>query len=300
MPPELFRHLLPQLKDITSQPLRLHVDGEPTLHPQFTELALEANRAGHRIFLATNGSNLKPEFLPIDMNIVVNISCSPQELGLRSPMSFAKYVSRLEGYVRDWAAGGSGQSLTMKIYTSGLERARPTEIGRKRQFATGLVHRLEMGSQGAWDGDEMHQRFEYRKQNGSSFELVLQPLAEGGLYPNLSSFAQPGAALPVGKGFCDSPWKVLSVLSDGAVCFCCVDITGETSYTRPEEIWSASLRELWLEHPRIRGHRQDLLAGNASLPICRKCLESCPNREQYLFSEIFPFCRDEQPVTVGV
>jgi GT2 family glycosyltransferase/tetratricopeptide (TPR) repeat protein len=300
MSPELFRHLLPQLRDITSQPLRLHVDGEPTLHPQFTELALEANRAGHKIFLASNGSNLKSEFLPIDMNIVVNISCSPQELGLRSPMSFEKYVSRLEGYVRDWAAGESGQSLTMKIYTSGLERARPAEIGRKRQFATGLVHRLEMGSQGAWDGDEMHKRFAYRKTNGSSFELVLQPLAEGGLYPNLSSFAQPGAALPVGKGFCDSPWKVLAVLSDGAVCFCCVDITGETSYTRPEAIWSTSLRELWLEHPRIRGYRQELLAGNASLPICRKCLESCPNREQYLFSEIFPFCRDEQCVAGGV
>jgi tetratricopeptide (TPR) repeat protein/organic radical activating enzyme len=289
MKPELFRHLLPQLKDMTTQPLRFHVDGEPTLHPQFLELALEANKAGHKISLATNGSNLKKEFLQIDMSPLINISCSAEELKQRSSINFNKYVAKIEQYIKDWNEVDNVQHISLKIYTSGLERANRNIIESKKIFASEFVNRLNFAGKSSWEGDENYQKFEYRKDEGNIFTLSFQPLTEGGLYPNISNYGFGGKELSLDRGFCDSAWKTLSVLSDGSVCFCCVDVTGETYYTKPEEIWSSSLKEIWLDHPRIKRLRKELLSGKISLPICRQCLETSSHREQYIFKEIFHF-----------
>ena len=78
------------------------------------------------------------------------------------------------------------------------------------------------------------------------------------------------------------------MLADGTVSFCCVDITGETGYTRPDELWEMSLKDLWIKHAGIQLARQEFLAGKATRPICRTCLETAGNRELYLFPEIFP------------
>lgn len=289
MSPELFRHLLPQLKDITNLPLRLHNDGEPTLHPQFLELALETNRAGHRIALATNGSNFKKEFLQIDMDVIVNISCSEKELRWRSEMGFSSYISKLAQYIVDWKDSSSTQDIYYKIYSSIIERNNSATTEMKKKFAVDFLYLLGLHRDGAWSGDEMYRQYEYRKPRGGCFTLAFQPLAEGGLYPNISGCQQAGELLPQELGFCDSAWKVLSVLSDGAVCFCCVDITGETAYTQPNEIWDKSLKDIWLTHPKISKFRENFLAGKVNLPICRKCLDSVCNREQYLFPTLFTY-----------
>ena len=289
MKPELFRHLLPQLKDMTTQPLRFHVDGEPTLHPQFLELALEANKAGHKISLATNGSNLKKEFLQIDMSPVINISCTAEELKQRSSINFTKYIAKIEQYIHDWNEVDNVQNISLKIYTSGLERANGNIIENKKTFASEFVSRLKFADTSNWEGNENYERFEYRKDAGNIFSLSFQPLTEGGLYPNLSGFGFGGKELSKDRGFCDSAWKTLSILSDGSVCFCCVDVTGETYYTKPEEIWSNTLKEIWLDHPRIKRLRKEFLSGKISLPICRQCLETSAHREQYIFKEIFHF-----------
>ena len=289
MSPELFRHLLPQLKDITNLPLRLHNDGEPTLHPKFLELALETNQAGHRIALATNGSNFKKEFLQIDMDVIVNISCSEEELRCRSEMSFSTYISRLAQYIADWKVSSSTQDIYYKIYTSIIERNNRVTIEIKKEFAVNFLFFLGLHRDGTWSGDEMYRQYEYRKPSGGCFTLAFQPLTEGGLYPNISGCQQAGELLPQEMGFCDSAWKVLSVLSDGAVCFCCVDITGETAYTQPNEIWDKSLKDIWLSHPQISKLRESFLAGKVNLPICRKCLDSVYNREQYLFPTLFTY-----------
>jgi|GEM_PF-5048845 len=195
MAPELFRHLLPQLKDITKQPLRLHIDGEPTLHPQFLELALEANGAGHRIELATNGSNLRKEFLQIDMGIVLNISTSEEELRHRSSMRFNVYLAKIEQYVHDWLDVNNTQDLSLKVYTSGLERWNMAAVKAKQQFAFDFVGRLGLTGKSCWQGKRNFERFEYRKADGRSFSLAFQPLTEGGLYPNVSRLAAPGARM---------------------------------------------------------------------------------------------------------
>ena len=286
---EVFTHLVRQAKEITTRPLRLHVDGEPTLHPAFLDMALEANAAGHTLALATNGSALKPEFLQIDMCVVLNLSCSAKELASRSSIDYHRYHARIAKYLLAWKNGDSKQEFYFKIYTSGVERQNAANLQRKHRFAKKYVQDLGLGEGGTWQENGVITSFNCAKPGGGLFSLTIQPLAEGGCYPNADHHPCPGTGLPEHCGFCDSPWKVLAVLADGTVAFCCVDITGETGYTRPEELWEISLKDLWLKHPGIRQARLDFLAGRISRPICRKCLEASPHREMYLFPELFPY-----------
>jgi hypothetical protein len=204
-------------------------------------------------------------------------------------MRFNVYLTKIEQYVRDWLDVDNTQDLSLKVYTSTLDRWNMAAVKAKQQFVFDFIGRLGLTGKSCWQGKRNFERFEYRKADRRSFSLAFQPLTEGGLYPNISRLAALGARMREDRGFCDSIWKTLAVLSDGSVCFCCVDITGETSFTGPGVLLEKGLKEIWLGHPRVKRLRKDFLSGNVRLPICRKCLEPSPHREQYLFKEIFPF-----------
>jgi len=287
MKKELFVHIVNQLKDITNQPLRLHVDGEPTLHPNFLELALMANDLGYTIALATNGSTLKSTFLQIDMAIILNLSCSPKELKPRSGMAFDNYLNHISDYIEAWKNSSSRQSIFLKIYTSSDERSTPGALENKFRFCQDFISRLNFEPSG-WK-NESSQTFEFLATNiaGGTLSLTNQARTEGGCYP--TSHALPAQLLPEDYGFCDSAWKTLAVLSDGTIAFCCVDLFGETGFTDPEEIWKKPLKEIWLHHPKLQQTRRDLLEGKITIPACQKCLAIAPGRELYLWPEAFPF-----------
>ena len=289
MPRQLFNHLLGQLEGITTQDLRLHVDGEPTLHPEFLEMALDANRAGYRIALATNASNLKPDYLSIGMALVVNLSCSPEELALRTPMRFERYLQGLTRYVTAWTERATRQNIVLKVYTSAQERSTPGLVDRKMCFARDFIAQVGLADRAEWKEDGPLHTFLYTKSAQEFLSLTVQPLAEGGLYPNLSGAGEPGSRLAPDCGFCDAPWKTLAVLSDGTISYCCVDVTGETGFTRPEDVRRRGLKDLWLNHPAIQKDRKDFLDGRVARPICRRCLASVPHREFYLFPDDFPY-----------
>jgi hypothetical protein len=289
MDPNLFRYLLPQLKGVTSHPIRLHLDGEPTLHPQFLDLCLEANDAGHRICLATNASNLKLDFLKIDMDVVVNLSCSADEFSQRTAMRFDAYLARIKDYIAHWAIGSSRQNLIFRIYTSAVERASVEAIDAKKAFAPDFIGQLGIVAEGCWAGDKGRESYTFSKKEKGLFSLAFQPLTEGGLYPDISGIANRGMMSPAERGFCDSAWKVLVVLSDGVISCCCVDLTAQMGYTEPEEIWHTGLKELWLEHPAIKRFRENCLSGRMEFSTCRECLGNIANRELYIFPELFPF-----------
>ncbi len=46
MSQELFEHIVQQLPKITHYPVRLHIDGEPTIHPKFYEFGKLLNQKG--------------------------------------------------------------------------------------------------------------------------------------------------------------------------------------------------------------------------------------------------------------
>lgn len=293
MKKELFIHIIKQIKEVTKQPLRLHVDGEPTLHPDFLELALMANEEGYLIGLATNGSALKPEFLQINMAIILNLSCSPEELKPRSGMSFDLYITRIKTYIEAWLKSESNQSIYLKIYVSTEERNTPSVVSQKRAFSHAFVDQL-MFEGGQWKCDT-DQAFEYGFLNkgGGYFSISMMPRTEGGCYPSTTPL--PASLLPADHGFCDSAWKTLAILSDGTISFCCVDLFGETGFTQPDEIWEKPLKEIWLHHPTVEKIRGQLLGATVSLPICQKCLEIAPHQELYEWPEAFPFPLEEKP-----
>jgi len=58
MPMDLFIHIANQLPGLTKQNIRMHVDGEPTMHPNFAEMVQYLNSKDFGVSLATNGSLL--------------------------------------------------------------------------------------------------------------------------------------------------------------------------------------------------------------------------------------------------
>lgn len=275
---KLFNHILPQLAGFTERRLRLHIDGEPMLHPEFLDIALAANRAGHRLAIASNASRLGNEMLPVAMDLYVHLSTSAEEHSRRSPANFGAYVEKIRKYCQGWIEGSSDQNIHLKIYFNGLESTNEELMRAKRDFLTEFT---------AGFGQVWTENFTCRNSSGKELKIFFQQTTEGGLYPDISGFVKP-CDLPRDRGFCDSPWKIMGIHSDGAVGFCCVDITGKTIFTQPEEIWDKPLSWIWQQHPGIHEARDQFLAGRVDLPICRDCLDTSPNRESYLFTEIFP------------
>lgn len=287
MSADLFAHLLRQVPDITTHPLRLHIDGEPTLHPQFHEFCKLANQTGVQIALATNGSGLKPVFLDVDMELQVHVSASPEELAGRSTQRFGAYLNRLLRYGREWHESDSKQGLTFKLFSTSAQRAQPDGLAEKEAFARALIRHMGLKEQGQWTGQGFNQTYRYHKKGGGYFQILIMSVTEGGLYPGEDGTIPSAQGLPLDFGFCDAPWKTLAVLSDGAVGFCCVDVTGQTAFTEPGEIWKRPLKEIWLHDPGILRAREAFLNGRVLNPVCRDCLALAPNREMYLFTELF-------------
>jgi organic radical activating enzyme len=284
---ELFNHLLPQLKELTERRLRLHIDGEPMLHPEFLELSGDANRAGFRLAVASNASALREDFLVIDMDLFIHLSTSAEEHARRSKGSFEHYLERIRSYLKGWIQGPCTQEIELKVFFNARESVDEALMRAKRSFVAEFAEGLGLDTAGRWQPPDWQPELVYRNASGAKLRLRYQQTTEGGLYPNISGIERPGG-LPLDWGFCDSPWKTLAVHSDGSVGFCCVDITGKTIFTTPEEIWEKPLAWIWRHHPKLVEAREQFLAGHVALPVCRECLEISPHRESYLFTEIFP------------
>ncbi len=287
MPRKLFNHILPQLKGLTERRLRVAIDGEPMLHPEFLEICLDANRAGHRLAVASNASAVRSEFLAIDMDLIVHVSTSAAEHARRSTASFERYLEKIRRYVGEWVQGSYVQNIELKVFFNAAESVDEELMLAKRRFVADFAGAFGIATGGCWEPPGWNPELRFRNPSGNLLRIRFQQTTEGGLYPNVSGLQYP-QGLPPEWGFCDSPWKVLSIHSDGAVGFCCADITAKTVFTEPEEIWEKPLAWIWRRHPRLLEARRQFLAGRVELPICRDCLEICSNRESYAFTEIFP------------
>lgn len=263
---ELFEHVVKQLPAVTTRDVRLHVDGEPTMHPRFRDMVALVNRQGLRVGLATNGSRLDPSWLDLDIAMTITVSTTPEEFTTRhKKMDFRKYVETFTTYVREWARRDSPQTLfLMFIYN------RPTEPSGDRAEMDAMVARFieetELRQHTTPTPDNPNQ---FWKGPRASTTLIEYTIVGGGLYPVGGTLVEPP---PTEHGFCNSPWQRLTVLSDGRVGFCCVDLSGKATHTGPREIWQTSLLELWLNHPKVQHVRNEFKEGRVSEEICRKCL----------------------------
>ncbi len=274
MPLELLRHLAPQLPGLTDKVIRMHVDGEPTLHPQFFEMAQTINRHGFRTVLATNGSRLDPAFLPLDMDVLISISTCPEEfLQRHRTMSFESYIERVQAYIRAWLDTPNQQQIFVQVpYTLGNQD--DPEYARRKE--TELARMIEAIGLPPAEAPLTEAPYQYRKSTGFRLEFYRWDIVGYALYP-VDGKRIDYPATPT--GFCDSPWKRLAVLADGRVSCCCNDLSGGTAFTEPDEVWRTPLKEIWLAHPNLLAIRSAFLERRVPLAICRHCLGAYPDHE---------------------
>ena len=281
-----FQKVLDQLPGLTNQPIRLHCDGEPTVHAKFFEYASAVNERGMRINLVSNGSNMQERFLALKMDIGIHLSTSAEEFELRSKLPFDRYLDGMRNYLRAWTEASSAeQNIQYNIYLTSYQRQTPSEMDRIRAFARAFLASAGLNGD-IGEAAPNSNWFTSRKRNGYKFRLSARNIASGGMYPEVE--AKRPVTLPREFGFCDSAWKRLVILSDGSIQPCCLDLKGTLAYTAPDELETKTLHELWHNDSRIAAIREESLRGQVNHPTCQKCLDRLPSREFYTaFAEKF-------------
>lgn len=271
---ELFERIAEQLPTITSQDIRMHVDGEPTLHPDFIPMVKKLNSLGMRAKLATNGSLLKSEMTSLKMDIFLSMSLNEDDLKYRhKKLSFDEYYQTVLSYLKSWLHTESTQNITLYvIYFSKQNAVNVEEEKRSKEAAIeriidelndsklGVVNYKREGSGGGCV---------IEKNCGARLDFILAPVQTTGLFPENGKQAvheQPSS------GFCNSPWFRLTVLRDGRVGYCCLDLSGATTFTLPHEIENRGLKDIWLNHEKINEIRNGFLKGIIPNDTCAQCL----------------------------
>lgn len=267
MPEEMFAHIVKQLPAITPYPVRLHVDGEPTLHPKFYEYAKLLNELAVPFVLATNGSLLAEKHLHLKMEVLISISSHREEFHQRTThIDYDAYRKRVMEYIRGWLVSESMQTIYVQIPYYERE-GNEAYTSSKKEFVSLMEKELELGKLSEKKGYEwLGAEYCYVKPNGYSLIFYNWTI-------NTSQIYKPKAFWDrrTRKGFCSCPWQELAILADGRVSFCCVDLTGGTAFTPPEELWKRPLLDLW-RNERIINIRKRFREGRVSLKVCQRCL----------------------------
>jgi hypothetical protein len=265
--------VMEQVATMTTQPVRLHVDGEPTTHPRFKEMALLVNSYGLPVWLATNGSRLDAGYLEIWMDPLISMSTLPEELAKRHHrLDFETYIERIARYAGAWSRSQARQNIFFQIvHYPQADSASDTEYReRKDRFLVEFCRRA-----GLYETCTEHNAATddvYRlSRNGHPgwLSFLKQRLSVGGLYPADGSMVERKRAT---AGFCDAPWRQLVIHADGTLGACCVDLSGGTSFATAEEAEVMPLKTLWESHPRIKQLRQRFLQGQVERDVCQRCL----------------------------
>ena len=287
---ELFEHIARQLPDITNKPIRLHIDGEPTAHPKFYELAKIVNNYGMRIALATNGSIMDPKWLDLKMNMLISISTNPEELRVRHRgLDFDAYVDNIIKYLRHWNQVTTDQIIKFQVmyYLSPSNNKYKDYTAKKLFFIAGLIKEAGLdifySDKCEMDFDKFGQ-YTLTKSLNEIIIFCKHNVAKSGLYPENGVRNE---YVPTETGFCDSSWKRLAILYDGTVSYCCIDLSGRTAYTEPKDIWESKLKDIWMNHPTITKVRNNFTKGKITHEVCKTCLAPCVNNQRFI-STSFP------------
>lgn len=270
---DTFRRVMDEVATITTNPIRLHIDGEPTSHPQFKEMALLVNSYGLPVWLATNGSYLDPSFLEIWMDPLISMSTLPEELAKRhSKLNFDAYIARIARYTAAWAISRARQNLVFQIihYPQPDAAAEIAYRQRKDAFLAEFCRRSGLYDTCSEETSAEDENYRLRRNAHPGWvQFLKQPVLAGGLYPDEGKMvARPRAT----TGFCDSPWRQLVIHSDGSLGACCVDLSGGTTFASAAEAAATPLKQLWQSSPRLTAMRESFRQGRVELDVCQRCL----------------------------
>jgi organic radical activating enzyme len=276
MSQDLFEHIIYQLPKITPYPVRLHIDGEPTVHPKFYEYGKLLNKLNIPFVVATNGSLLMRKFLDLKMDVLISISTHREEFQQRTRhIDYDTYIKRVVHYLTGWLLSESLQTIYIQVpYYKG--QGNETYSVQKNEFIKSLEKQLEIERYARRsDYQCLGAEYCYVKPNGYSLLFYNWTINTSQVYQPKSLFDHRTK-----EGFCSCLWQELAILSDGRVSFCCVDLTGGTAFTAREEIWKHSLLELWRDD-RLINIREKFRNKEVQLKVCQRCLSDLPNHTFY-------------------
>lgn len=281
---DLFQHIIKQLPNITPYPIRLHVDGEPLLHPNFYQYGQLLNQNNIPFVVATNGALLKPEYLSLKMDMLISLSYHKDDFLIRNaPMAYDAYLENVMNYLKNWINAKAEQAIFIQLKYDPFGDL-PKQLEQIASFIKFIELDLQIESfseknfvnykySGA-DNEFSHDH-SYKMNNGNMLYFLIRGINSNSLYRKSSH-----KDLKTEAGFCSNPWQELAILSDGRLSFCCMDLSGGTAYTDSRDIWEHSLIELWRDK-RIVNIRKNFLQKKINLEICRKCLADYPTHELY-------------------
>jgi hypothetical protein len=268
MKEELFFHIIEQIPQITDYPIRLHIDGEPMLHPQFFSFAKLLNRKNIKFNLASNGSKCEERFLELEINILrITFSTNAQEFSTRCDnITYDIYYETILNYIKLWLKSESKQNIILQIlyYKSNDVNYNNEKTDFIKRLTYALSYDQNILFHYAREG--MNDVYSYTKQNG--YSITIFPWY---VYYNQIFFGESFSNNKVEIGFCSSPWEIIAIMFDGRVSFCCNDLSGKTAFTSPDEIWNRKLIDIWQDQ-KICEIRKRFVEKKIPLEICKKCL----------------------------
>ena len=287
---ELTRHIVDQLPYLTTESVRLHVDGEPLLHPDFSKIVQMLSKRKLPVIVATNGSLLTPDHLKLDMDLLISMSVTEGEFRQRNTIyDLTDYQNRILEYLSAWTETITEQTILVqfKYYKDSDEKDQKRQIINYIKFIVkkmNLKKRLKnkfVRCKYSGIDHELDKKNCYVKNNKSILYFCIRPVNDGPNY-RMKQFSDSVTR----NGFCSNPWQELAILSDGRISFCCMDLTGGTAFTEPEEIWKRPLLDIWMDH-RIEKIRRQLLGRHVNLPVCQRCLAELPDNSLYSLDHRF-------------
>ena len=259
--------------------------GEPMLHPRFMEIVDMLTRLGLRMDMETNGTLLTAEsarhlkqktnvaFISVSLD---GVDAKTHDAFRGVPGAFDAALSGL-GYLVD--AGYENAQVIMSVHRGNLDQVDDlVRLASERGACSVKISPVTRSGRGTGmhERDEaldFDQRLDLARhvygelQQGSPIRVIMN------LPPALTPI--PEIMRKGGRiGDCGVD-RILGILGTGDVALCGIGRTvPELVYGR---LGRDSIRDIWLNHPRIHGLRRDLENLDAYPSICRACvhLRSC-------------------------
>ena len=240
MTPDFFARVAEQAVQITPH-LYLHVQGEPLLHPQFSEILSICTRLNANVHLVTNGSFLyRYPDLPLHP-CIRNIAVSLQSVSARSPQSISSYLDSVIKLAHECSALGKPY-LDLRF----------------------------------WRSDQMTDKTTAACLNRLRSEFVLSPCSRTGTMKFADncfvSFANDfewpdGSGQASAEGTCLGGREQIAILSSGTVVPCCLDAGGAVNLGN---LHNSTLSKI-LSSPRYCSLIEGFRRHEIREPFCQTC-----------------------------
>ena len=280
--------ILDEISDINlTKKMMFHLMGEPTLHPNLTELITYANDKGIKIVLNTNGARLDGKLLDRVYNLGLDrliISLQTPTEGTyslrRARMDFPAYISKVKDIVRKKFEQRSNIPLELHLLNSTDARL----LGLDEDFIVLendkiaqdiLLDWIKFGKDVEKEHDVEKVRHDMKKirkislKNGFRYEIVRGVhIISRRTTTWANTMVKGKRIIPAFLGSCDGLKNQFGILWDGRCVMCCIDYDGKTALGNVND---TPLSKIWLskDAERIRKNLQRNILVHPYCQICR-------------------------------